>query len=142
MPIFKFWRPQASASGTRSAAGRAGRPIERRVQGGQRPAEPRSYEAVAIRPHGAACKFVRALAGKRFLVAEAPTLPLAGCTAHCRCTYRGHPDRRQEEPRRSADVGVSSRFYVGQERRSGLDRRRGQRAGGDDYFGFMRQRDV
>jgi hypothetical protein len=87
--------------------------------------------------HLNSCAKVKALAGKRFLVAEAPSLPLEQCNAKCRCTYKNHSDRRQE-PRRSSDVGVSSRFYVGAERRSGMDRRLIDRRGDDDYFGYMR----
>jgi hypothetical protein len=137
MPIFKFWRALTAPGRRGSAKDRAAH----RLQGGPRPVEPRSYAAVGIRVGAVACKSARALAGKRFLVAEAPSLPLQSCNVHCKCTYRSYDDRRQE-PRRSADVGVSSRFYVGSERRSGLDRRLSHRLGGDDdYFGFMRQRD-
>lgn len=103
---------------------------------------PGDYRAVALRTQGAACRAARALAGKRMLIAEAPPLPLPGCTqANCACHYKHHADRRREEPRRAVDVGLSGTYYAGPERRSGLDRRQSHRATtDDDYYGYMRRR--
>jgi hypothetical protein len=103
--------------------------------------EPASYRAVELRTQGSACRAAKALAGKRMLVAEAPTLPLQGCMLRCSCYYKPHADRRTSEPRRLADVGVSGSFYNGPERRSGLDRRLGSRGADDNYYDYMRRRD-
>ena len=133
MVLFGLWAPRKASKRARPRAEAADK---RRANAP--PAERENYDAVEIRMHVSACKRARALAGKRFLVAEAPRLPLEGCNVRCKCSYKSHPDRRQE-PRRSADVGMSSRFYVGPERRSGLDRRLNH-AGDDDYYGYMRRR--
>lgn len=108
-----------------------------------RPAAERGdYRAVELRTHGPACRAARALAGKRVLIAEAPPLPLPNCAqSRCSCYYKHHADRRRDEPRRRADVGVSGTFYSGPERRSGLDRRQSHRAAADDdYYDYMRRR--
>lgn len=108
--------------------------VERRQNGARK----RSYEAVAVRPAPRACKEARSLAGKRFLVAEAPKLPLSTCTQRCTCAYESFPDRR-DETRRAIDVGISSSWYVGPERRSGLDRRgTGPADGNPSYYDFRR----
>lgn len=99
------------------------------------------YRAVELRAQGPACRGARALAGKRMLAAEAPALPLPGCTLRCACYYKNHADRRSSEPRRLADAGVSGSFYMGPERRSGLDRRIGRRSAEDNYYDYMRRRD-
>ena len=99
-----------------------------------------SYRAVELRTRGPACAAARELAGKRLLVAEAPPLPLADCNARCMCYYEAHADRRRDEPRRAADLGVSGSFYAGPERRSGLDRRQTHRAAEDSYYDYMRRR--
>jgi hypothetical protein len=97
------------------------------------------YEAVAVRPHRNACKPVRALAGKRFLVAEAPILPLKSCPVHCRCSYAHYADRRQS-PRRWADLGVTATLYLDTERRRAPDRRAVARESqGRSYYEFMRK---
>ncbi|HEX6996990.1 MAG TPA: hypothetical protein VF322_02530 [Gammaproteobacteria bacterium] len=102
---------------------------------------PRTYEAVELRSRGRACQAARELMGRRMLVEEAPPLPLKGCALRCACYYKQHADRRRDEPRRKADVGITSSFYVGPERRSGLDRRAGKRPPlEDDYYDYMRRR--
>jgi hypothetical protein len=134
MPILKFlsWRLfKGSVGEAKTTANR------RPLRSPNRQQDRRSYQAVEIRAHMNSCAQAKALAGKRFLVAEAPALPLDQCNASCRCTYKNHADRRHD-PRRSSDVGVSSRFYIGAERRSGMDRRLGDRRR-DDYFGYMRE---
>ena len=124
MPLFKKQRSRDAK----------GVPSWRR-QIGNVSVERRSYAATELRVHGHACKAARALSGKRFLVAEAPKLPLETCNVRCRCTYQHHSDRRQE-PRRSFDVGVTSE-YSGKERRSGLDRRGHRADEASDYYSFM-----
>lgn len=68
-----------------------------------------------------ACKEQR---GKRYLMHEAPSLPLPNCdAAHCRCRYVRYPDRR-EEARRDADVGIGGRPHLSSERRASRSDRR------------------
>ncbi|MEM7219625.1 MAG: hypothetical protein AAF515_14750 [Pseudomonadota bacterium] len=58
-----------------------------------------------------ACAAVKALAKKRFLLHEAPSLPLAACSdpQACDCRYRRFDDRRVG-PRRDADLGIADRL--------------------------------
>ena len=49
------------------------------------------YRCVSIRYGTKACQAVKRLEGKRFLSAEAPSLPLLDCEVeHCRCRYVGN----------------------------------------------------
>lgn len=82
------------------------------------------WHAVSIAPGPHACEAVQRLARERFLSAEAPPLPVDGCTAHnCLCGYRHFPDRRRSEPRRHADVFDMHRPWNGIERRQSRGRR-------------------
>jgi len=63
---------------------------------------------------------------KRFLSNEAPPLPLPNCTApRCLCCYVHYEDRREQDRRvpLSLDFFCSS-FFVGLERRLGINRRK------------------
>lgn len=92
---------------------RSGEPVVR-----QRPSP---YHAVSVQAGPRACKEARALADKRYLSDEAPSLPLPTCDARvCTCRYRHHSDRRSGEPRREADIGIVSM----EGKWSGLERRR------------------
>lgn len=70
-------------------------------------AKPRSYSAAeVVAPHEGSCHEARSVAGKRFLASEAPRLPMRDCDRpECHCTYRRHPDRRQDV-RRASDAGA------------------------------------
>src|SRR5215470_9935062 len=59
------------------------------------------YRAVSVAPTRASCPAAVAVRDKRFLVAEAPTLPLPMCTwpLSCPCKLKAHDDRRVR-PRR------------------------------------------
>lgn len=85
------------------------------------------YHCVAIRSRGEFCVAARALAGRRLLSSEAPTLPVPGCTsANCRCSYAHYDDRRVEDRRemyRSRQMHDDMR----PERRLRKDRRRDPR---------------
>ena len=76
------------------------------------------FHAVSILSPLHNCAAAREFEGKRFLAAEAPRLPLPGCTAAtCTCRYAHHEDRRQG-PRRSSDVtGRSHGYWSGMEKR-------------------------
>jgi hypothetical protein len=82
------------------------------------------FHAVSVQSPLNVCEAARAFDGERFLAADAPTLPLAGCKAAvCTCRYAHHDDRR-EGPRRSADVTRrTNEFFGGQERRRAGGRR-------------------
>jgi hypothetical protein len=80
------------------------------------------YHSVSIVVCEGACVAARTLRGKRFLSAEAPTLPLASCGGACRCSYKHHDDRRQKR-RRSADRPEPPRHWTEAERRQSRGRR-------------------
>ena len=82
------------------------------------------YHAVSIEPHSHACPAAMTLRGKRFLAAEAMSLPIADCDATiCQCTYKHYPDRRDGEDRRHASIAMKH-LYSRHEHRRGNDRRR------------------
>jgi hypothetical protein len=83
------------------------------------------YHAVSIVPAPmGACEAVKALAGRRFLSKEAPTMPLPGCTASaCRCAYKHHNDRRSTRRRAVDRAGPPTRGPRGDERRHSPGRR-------------------
>ena len=73
------------------------------------PALPRAvrhrWHAVAIVGTADACAAAKACKDSRYLSAEAPRLPLAGCDAKCcDCRY-AHFDDRRRAPRRAEDRG-------------------------------------
>jgi len=70
----------------------------------------RRWHAVAIVAAAGACAAARACKDQRYLSAEAPPLPLPGCTAaRCDCRY-GHFDDRRRGPRRAAEKpGVAAK---------------------------------
>ena len=59
------------------------------------------YRAVSVVPNCASCPAAVGIRHTRFLVAEAPTLPLPMCTwpLSCTCRYQMHNDRRGRERR-------------------------------------------
>lgn len=66
------------------------------------------WSAVSIVSTSHSCEAARSLKGQRFLNAQAPRLPLPGCTssATCRCTYRKYADRRAGPRRESEKTGM------------------------------------
>ncbi len=81
------------------------------------------YHAVSIRPGRYPCGTVLQLQDVRFLSADAPRLPLEGCSAAtCSCRYQHHDDRREYDRRRS-DAWGSGPMWRGQERRRSRGRR-------------------
>lgn len=84
------------------------------------------FNAVSIECTDTACAVARALAGTKFLVAEAPVTPLEGCHApKCSCKYSHHKDRRGAEDRRSLlyFAGDLSEATMAGNQRSNLGRR-------------------
>jgi hypothetical protein len=88
----------------------------------------RPFQSVSIYRGLACCQLAKRFSEHRFLVRDAPTLPLTGCTMRetCQCRYLKHKDRRSE-PRRLIDFGLSTRLFDGRERRG-----RGGRRSDDD----------
>lgn len=69
-----------------------------------------AFHCVETHHHAHCCEAVKELHGKRFLSAEAPTLPITGCDkAQCHCDYIHHDDRRVEVRRN--DVGIQHDMY-------------------------------
>ena len=71
------------------------------------------YHAVSCRSGAGNCAAVEALKDQRFLVEDAPQLPLADCTSseRCKCKYLHHQDRRDTDDDRRALYGIKSEFY-------------------------------
>ena len=91
------------------------------------PPVPRStpYRAVAV---SGDCDAIDCLKGKRFLLGEAPQLPVPDCIkARCQCKYKHFPDRRDGDPDRRAMSGLQAELY---QHAKNMERRiaRGRRA--------------
>jgi hypothetical protein len=78
----------------------------------------RPFQAISIYRGVMSCEMARKFSEHRFLVRDAPPLPLAGCNMRksCQCKYIKHRDRRAE-PRRLIDFGMAARLFDGRERR-------------------------
>lgn len=86
-----------------------------------------TYHCVEVRAGIPACQAVRQMEPTRFLSAEAPTLPVSGCTLPiCRCTYIHHDDRRQDHRRNPYGQWSSTPPAIVGERRARADRRKSQ----------------
>jgi hypothetical protein len=85
----------------------------------------RPFQAISIYRGLICCELARRFSEHRFLVRDAPPLPLSGCSMSkkCQCKYIKHRDRRSE-PRRLIDFGVAARLFDGRERRARSGRRR------------------
>jgi len=129
--LFAIWlwsrRTAASVSGRRSESLlRDGRPRERAREFVP---ETRSvdFRAVIIDSieSNPPCQTAIELADTRFLLAEAPTLPLPDCNSSaCRCFYVRYVDRRSEERRASHDLHEAVCQVSGISDRRGLGNRR------------------
>jgi len=85
------------------------------------------YASVSIMATKKCCEAGQQLIGRRFLIREAPKVPLARCTSSsCKCGYIKHTDRRDSEEDRRALYGLRSELHVldsGKERRIRKGRR-------------------
>ena len=73
---------------------------QKKSQSGQGQHNP--YRAASISPGGCACTDATSLADKRFLLEQAPRMPLRECdAAKCDCRYVRHDDRRVNDDRRA-----------------------------------------
>ena len=85
------------------------------------------YQAVSIMTATTCCGGAQEIEGKRYLVREAPKLPLAACdNTTCKCGYMRYPDRREDEGDRRGPPGLKSELFAlneGEERRNSRGRR-------------------
>ena len=87
------------------------------------PASP--FHCVSIESTTGCCGVCESIRGRRFLVKQAPPLPLVECTAaKCVCRYVHYGDRRSGRLRRLHDRGGTQRDLVSTDRRLKRDRRR------------------
>ena len=79
----------------------------------------RPFQAISFYRGLTCCAMARKFSEHRFLMRDAPPLPLAGCNMPktCQCKYIKHRDRRAE-PRRLIDFGVAAGLFDGRERRT------------------------
>jgi hypothetical protein len=84
----------------------------------------RPFQSVSIYRGLECCQMAKKFSEHRFLVRDAPPLPLSGCTMRgaCQCRYLKHKDRRSD-PRRLIDFGLATRLFAGHERRERGGRR-------------------
>lgn len=78
-----------------------------------------AYRAVSLVSAGKRCAAAKASGGKRFLIRDAPRLPLIDCTiaAECACKFRKDSDRRDGGDRRLLGVSETARWFAGPEAR-------------------------
>ena len=72
------------------------------------------YRATAIVCGENPCEAVKAISGKRFLVADndIPQIPLLNCdTPNCSCKYEHYADRRNTDEIRRAPAGLKSQLH-------------------------------
>jgi hypothetical protein len=94
-----------------------------------RPTKPAGgrFGSVEIRTRNGACEPARALDGQRFLVKDAPSLPLPACdVTKCSCTFAKLSDRRTDD-RRFEHGGLSAAMFLKTNRRAKRERRRVQK---------------
>jgi hypothetical protein len=81
-----------------------------------------SYHAVTVCAMEGGCEAVNKLPQRRYLVDEAPLLPLPDCTVErCNCRYNHHQDRREPEHERRASLVAATTKQASE---GGRDRRR------------------
>ena len=84
----------------------------------KRPNGTGDFRAVEIAPCLICCPAAMQVAGRSYLLFEAPRLPLQGCTTptNCSCRFRKHADRRGND-RRLFGAAETNRWFVGTEGR-------------------------
>jgi len=83
------------------------------------------YRAVSLSPARGCVAAATGATRRRYLLRDAPRLPLTGCSlsGQCTCKFRKHADRRDDERRMFGTATVGT-WYAGTERRSARCRRR------------------
>lgn len=80
------------------------------------------YAAVSVHTFRGGCPAAEEIKGRRFLVDEAPMLPLADCSwSKCNCRYAHHSDRRSGTRDRRHTAPAAA--WAGRERREQTGRR-------------------
>ena len=88
------------------------------------------YAAVSIHTARNGCPAAERVRGNRFLVREAPRLPLAECNwSKCQCTYAHHYDRRTG----NGDRRRHRESFAGTDRRDSFGRREADLAMADIF---------
>ncbi len=79
------------------------------------------WRAVTIRTGDPACAAARRIEGERFLLNQAPPIPLTDCDVEdCTCTYAHFEDRRSGTERRDAyDLRTGTHRLTDEEKRKG-----------------------
>jgi hypothetical protein len=87
----------------------------------------RDFRAVAIVPGMRCCQEAKVSVRERYLLRDAPRLPLSACTmpTGCSCKFKKVPDRRDED-RRMLGVSETGQWYAGKEKRTRRSRRSGE----------------
>jgi hypothetical protein len=82
------------------------------------------YRAVSLAPNIDCYAAAKDSGSKRYLLRDAPRLPLAGCATptNCSCKFRKHADRRDGDRRLLGEV-ENGRWFAGSERRARRSRR-------------------
>jgi len=90
----------------------------------KRPNTGGDFRAVSLAPSLMCCLAADRATGKRFLLREAPRLPLGACTmpTDCRCKFRKDADRRDCD-RRLLGSTETTRWFAGTESRKRGPRR-------------------
>jgi hypothetical protein len=104
----------------------------------------RNYKSASIHPGENCCQAIREFGKTRFLVEEAPRLPLERCDriGECLCKYDNYPDRRNGDDRRNVYGSMSTTGEIGMRdanHRSGMDRRASTE---DEFAGIEFEADV
>jgi len=87
------------------------------------------YAGLVFEAEEHCCAAAAKMDRRRFLIAEAPKVPLATCSdpALCHCKYRSVDDRRDGDDRREVVGALSREMPIGDERsnrRAGKERRK------------------
>jgi hypothetical protein len=102
------------------------------TKGSYRPGATRlKFHAVSIIPGKSCCTQVQSLQGVRLLSAQAPRLPIVGCTMaqNCQCRYQHHEDRRGPSRRSGLRSPIAGEWIM-----TGGDRRRAVGRRDSDYL--------
>ncbi len=103
--LFYFWKSQARPKAQEQKAG-AHRSARRHASSAEHP-----YAAVSIIPCRDACMAAWEMQGERFLIREAPRLPLPECdSGNCTCEFKQYDDRRTPGDRRSKMSALDQDF--------------------------------
>lgn len=134
--MFWYWQalPKQAPSKKNARADSKGRTPVKKSMPAQAPGSRTSndpadkYRAVSIQCRDNACAAAKALGKQRFLVSDAPALPLAKCDqTPCHCSYIHHVDRRSDEDDRRSVHSLQTELYTrtaGKERRGKRGRRK------------------